>query len=134
VFSLSVHENTSVHSQCLFVATGIIVCPCRYNGNVSVRCLGNSLPMYALLCERVYNCHLDNDTENLVTEPLSRNGRLLRFRYNPIFSGTAQYFDIRWEKEQEDWKLHNEEFNILYFLPNINVSKLTRVRYARHVA
>jgi hypothetical protein len=30
--------------------------------------------MYAL-CERV--CHPDNDTENLVTEPLSSNGRLL---------------------------------------------------------
>jgi hypothetical protein len=38
--------------------------------------------MYALLCERVYSCHLDNDTENLVTEPLSRNGRQLRLRYS----------------------------------------------------
>jgi hypothetical protein len=50
--------------------------------------------MYALLCERVYNCHLDNDTERLVTEPLYRNGRLLRFRYNPAFSGTPQYILI----------------------------------------
>jgi hypothetical protein len=71
-FSLSVHENTSVDSQCIFVATGIIACPCRYNGNASVRCLGNSLPMYALLCECVYNCNLDNHIENLITEPLSR--------------------------------------------------------------
>jgi hypothetical protein len=39
----------------------------------------------------VLNCHLDNDTGNLVTEPLSRNGRLLRFRYNPAFSGTPKY-------------------------------------------
>jgi hypothetical protein len=80
--SLSVHENTSVDSQRLFVATRIIVCPCRYNGNASVHCLGNSLLMYALLCERVYNCHLDSDKENLVTEPLPRNGRPLRFRYS----------------------------------------------------
>jgi hypothetical protein len=40
--------------------------------------------MYALLCERVYNCHLDNHTENMVTEVLSRNGRLFRFRYIPV--------------------------------------------------
>jgi hypothetical protein len=86
VFSLSVHENTSVNSQRLSVATGIIVCLCRYNWNASVRCLRNSLPMYALLCERVYNCHLDNGKENLVTEPLSRNGRPLRFRYNPVLA------------------------------------------------
>jgi hypothetical protein len=42
----------------------------------------NSLPIYALLCERIYSCHLDNDTENLVTEPLSRNGRSLWFWYS----------------------------------------------------
>jgi hypothetical protein len=76
-FSLSVHENTSVDSECLFVGMGIIVCICRYNGNASVRRLGSSLPMYAVLCERVYNCHLHNDKENLVTEPLSSNGRSL---------------------------------------------------------
>jgi hypothetical protein len=42
--------------------------------------LGNSLPMYALSCERV--CRPDSDTGNLVTEPLSSNGRPLRFRYS----------------------------------------------------
>jgi hypothetical protein len=26
-----------------------------------IRYLGKSLPRYALSCERVYNCHLDND-------------------------------------------------------------------------
>jgi hypothetical protein len=56
-FSLFVYENTSVDSERLFVATGITVCACHYNGHASVRCVGNSLPMYALLCERVYNCH-----------------------------------------------------------------------------
>jgi hypothetical protein len=45
-----------------------------------IRCLGNSLPMSALSCEHV--CHPDNDTGNLVTELLSSNGRLLRFRYS----------------------------------------------------
>jgi hypothetical protein len=49
--------------------------------------------MYELLCERVYNCYLDNDTENLVTEPLFRNGRLLRFRYNPVFRSRPQYYN-----------------------------------------
>jgi hypothetical protein len=29
----------------------------------------------------MFNCHPDNDTGNLVTEPLSRSGRQLRFRY-----------------------------------------------------
>jgi hypothetical protein len=40
------------------------------------------LSIYALSRERVYNCHLDNDTGNLVTEQLSSNGRPLRFRYS----------------------------------------------------
>jgi hypothetical protein len=52
VFSLSVHGNDSADSQRLFVATGIIICLYCYNGNASVRCLGNSMPIYALLCER----------------------------------------------------------------------------------
>jgi hypothetical protein len=41
--SLSVHENASVVAQRLFVATRIIVCLCRYNGNASVRCLENDV-------------------------------------------------------------------------------------------
>jgi hypothetical protein len=45
-----------------------------------IRYLGKSLPMYALSCERV--CQPDNDTVNRVTEPLSSNGRPLRFRYS----------------------------------------------------
>jgi hypothetical protein len=40
------------------------------------------LSMYALSRERVYNYHPDNDTGNLVTEPLSSNGRPLRFIYS----------------------------------------------------
>jgi hypothetical protein len=51
--------------------------------------------MYVLLCEHVYNCHLDNNTEKLVTEPLSRNGRPPRFRYNPSFSGMRNYVHVR---------------------------------------
>jgi hypothetical protein len=39
-----------------------------------------------LLCTRchvnVFNCHPDNDTGNVVTEPLSSNGRPLWFRYS----------------------------------------------------
>jgi hypothetical protein len=57
--SLSVHENTSVDSQHLTV------------GCLCMRC-----------CVNVFNCHPDNDTGNLVTEPLSSNGRPLRFRYS----------------------------------------------------
>jgi hypothetical protein len=30
----------------------------------------------------VFNCHPDNDIGNLVTEPLSSNGRPIRFRYS----------------------------------------------------
>jgi hypothetical protein len=67
-FSLSIHENTSVDSQRL--TFGFLGMRCRVN---------------------VFNCHLDNDTGNLVTEPLSRNGRPLRFRYNPAFSGTPHF-------------------------------------------
>jgi hypothetical protein len=55
------------------------------------------LSMYALLRERVYNCHPDNDTGNLVTEPLSNNGRPLRFRYNPAFRRYA-IVSLRTEK------------------------------------
>jgi hypothetical protein len=62
-FSLSVHENTSVYLQ-----------------HLTIGCLGNQPPMYALLCERV--CHPDNDTGNLVTDLLSSNGQPLPFRYS----------------------------------------------------
>jgi hypothetical protein len=72
-FSLSVHKNTSVDSQRLTI------------GCLSMRCRVN-----------VFNCHLDNDTGNLVTEPLSRNGRQLRFRYNPAFSGSDPIFLHHW--------------------------------------
>jgi hypothetical protein len=46
------------------------------------------LSIYAFSRERV--CHTDNDTGNLLTEPLSSNGRQLRFRY----SGTPQYLTV----------------------------------------
>jgi hypothetical protein len=51
-----------VHAQSLFIATRIIVCLC-------MRCRVNT-----------FNCHPDNNTGNLVTEPLSSNGRLLWFQ------------------------------------------------------
>jgi hypothetical protein len=57
--SVYLFTKTPLFAQRLFVATGIMVCLCRYNRNASVRCLGNGLPMYALLCEHVYNCRLD---------------------------------------------------------------------------
>jgi hypothetical protein len=43
-------------------------------------------------CVNVFNCHLDNDTGNLLTEPLSRNGQPLRYRYNPAFSSAPHYY------------------------------------------
>jgi hypothetical protein len=48
--------------------------------------------MYALSRDRIYNFRPDNDTGNLVTEPLSSNGRPLRFRYNPAFRRYATIF------------------------------------------
>jgi hypothetical protein len=109
-FSLSVHENTSV------CATSI----CCYGNN----CLPMSLqwerlcplPLYALLCERVYNCHLDNDTENLVTEPLSSNGRPLRFRYNPVFSGMPQYTHFAFRSKGVFYVSYDSHNNSDHFL------------------
>jgi hypothetical protein len=43
VLSISVHENTSIVAQRLFVATRTIVYLCRYDGNTSVLCLGNDV-------------------------------------------------------------------------------------------
>jgi hypothetical protein len=39
----------------------------------------------------VFNCHPDSDTGNLVTKPLSSNGRPLRFRYSG-FQGQATLY------------------------------------------
>jgi hypothetical protein len=42
--SLSAHENTSVVQETsVYVAVRIIVFLCRYNGNASIRCLGNDV-------------------------------------------------------------------------------------------
>jgi hypothetical protein len=57
--SLSIHENTSVDWQRLTV--GCLCMRCRV---------------------KVFNCHPDEDTRNLATEPLSSNGRPLRLRYS----------------------------------------------------
>jgi hypothetical protein len=50
--------------------------------------------MYALSCECV--CHPDNDTGNLVTEPLSSNRRPLQFGYSFFqrYTTTCSDFDI----------------------------------------
>jgi hypothetical protein len=61
--------------------------------------------MYALSRERVYNCLPDNNTGNLVTEPLSRNGRYLRFRYNTHFRRYATILST-WTELCEVWIFH----------------------------
>jgi hypothetical protein len=64
----------------LFVASYVRITALK--SSVS-RIRGNSLFMYALSRERVYNCHLGNDVfiaprcrGYMITEPLSSNGRL----------------------------------------------------------
>jgi hypothetical protein len=73
--NLSIPENASdMQETSLYVVVGITVCLCRYNGNASVRCLGNDASELSLLFRlsgipRQWH-------RNVFTEPLSSNGHM----------------------------------------------------------